>query len=286
MSDTFWSREGRGLLLAVAVGAGGVTAAMLSTRGSDRPSAAEATAIAASRTQIAADDRAGALTTLQGCAAREPRACACADAAEELAVDLSRYAEAWAAVEKVTCRAARHAGARAEALVATGHTPDGMREADAALALDAGEAHATYARAWALSLGGDAQAAAQAARRAVDLGRGVPAMLLLGMLSFDAGDVAGARTAFEKAAVLAPGDARVLYDQALVAQKQGRYRDAREGYLRALAVDPKMADARYNLVVLTHAAGADDEARHHLDLLAAIAPGDARLVALRASLSR
>jgi len=35
--------------------------------------------------------------------------------------------------------------------------------------------------------------------------------------------------------------------------------DAREGYLRALAMDPKMVDARYNLAVLTQGVGADDE---------------------------
>jgi tetratricopeptide (TPR) repeat protein len=81
-------------------------------------------------------------------------------------------------------------------------------------------------------------------------------------------------------------EARALYDQALVAQRQARYRDAREGYLRALAVDPRMADARYNLAVLTHAAGADDEARHDLEALTAAAPDDPRIPGLRASLAK
>jgi Flp pilus assembly protein TadD len=106
------------------------------------------------------------------------------------------------------------------------------------------------------------------------------------MLRFRSGDIQGARQAFDDAAKIAPSNARVVYDVALVAQNQGRYREAREGYLKALSIDPKMVDARYNLAVLTHAAGADDEARHHLDALAAIAPGDPRIAGLRAMLAQ
>ncbi|HLK40407.1 MAG TPA: tetratricopeptide repeat protein [Polyangiaceae bacterium] len=80
--------------------------------------------------------------------------------------------------------------------------------------------------------------------------------------------------------------ARAAFDAALVAQGDGRYHDAREGYLRALSIDPKMADARYQLALLTHRAHADDEARHHLEELIAIAPHDPRVPALRLALEK
>ena len=58
---------------------------------------------------------------------------------------------------------------------------------------------------------------------------------------------------------------QATYDCALIADRQGRYHDAREGYLRTLQLDPKSADARYNLVLLTQGHGATLEAKHHLD---------------------
>jgi tetratricopeptide (TPR) repeat protein len=278
--------QGRGLVLAGVVAVGGVAAALFLTRpGALRGATPESTAMAKAQKQRGAGDRAGALATLEACAARDPRACRCADAAEELAVDLGRYSEAWTAVEKAQCGSPRHSGARAEALVATGRTPDGLGEAATALEHDAAEPHAHYARAWALSaVGGDSPEATGAAERAVAGGRGLPALLLLGTMRFRAHDFEGARSLFDQAARLAPDDARVAYDQALVAQSESRYREARESYLRALSLDPKMADARYNLAILTHGAGADDEARHDLEELAAIAPNDPRIPALRAIL--
>jgi tetratricopeptide (TPR) repeat protein len=279
--------QSRGLVLAGVFAAAGVAAALFLTRpGAMRGGSAtvEGAAMANAQKQRTAGDRAGALATLEACASRDPRACRCADAAEELAVDLGHYDEAWTAVDKAQCDSPRHNGARAEALVATGRAADGLGEVAATLSHDASEPHAFYARAWALSAKGDSPEAVAAAERAVAGGRGLPALLLLGTMRFRAHDMGGARTLFDQAARLAPDDARVAYDQALVAQSEARYREAREGYLRALSLDPKMADARYNLAVLTHGAGADDEARHNLDELAAIAPDDPRIAPLRAML--
>jgi tetratricopeptide (TPR) repeat protein len=271
----------RALGLAMIVGIGGAVVAVTATRAS-RPTEERAVRLASA--QRAAGDRAGALASLLACATRAPRACACADDAAELAIDLGRYPEAWQALEHSECAPSpRHLGARAEALVATGRVLEGAHDADEALALDAREPHACFARAWALGTGPEARALAQ---RAVDGGRGVPALLLTGSLRMNDGDLAGALMAFEQAEQLAPSDARTAFNVALVAQKQGRFRDAREGYLRALALDPKMADARYNLVLLTHGVGANDEANHDLDELERIAPDDARIGALRATLGR
>jgi hypothetical protein len=79
-------------------------------------------------------------------------------------------------------------------------------------------------------------------------------------------------------------DAREAFVTALNAQKDGRYHDAREGYLRALSLDPKMADARYQLAVITQAAGAYGEAEHNIEQLEAISPNDPRVAELRARL--
>jgi tetratricopeptide (TPR) repeat protein len=76
-------------------------------------------------------------------------------------------------------------------------------------------------------------------------------------------------------------NARAVLETAQAAQSQGRFHDAREGYLRALALDPNLADARYGLAILTHAAGANDEASHDLAELEKIAPGDPRIAQLK-----
>ncbi len=50
--------------------------------------------------------------------------------------------------------------------------------------------------------------------------------------------------------------------------------DAREAYLKVIQLDPMNLDARFNLGLLAHSIGADDEARHHLEKLKAMAPQD------------
>jgi Flp pilus assembly protein TadD len=77
-----------------------------------------------------------------------------------------------------------------------------------------------------------------------------------------------------------------VLETAETAQRQGRFHDAREGYLNALALDPTLADARYNLAILTHSAGANEEASHDLAELEKIAPGDPRIAQLKALLNK
>ena len=79
-----------------------------------------------------------------------------------------------------------------------------------------------------------------------------------------------------------PDPARAAFERAFAAQQMGRFHEAREGYLRALALDPNLADARYQLALLTHAANTQDESRHDLAELERIAPGDPRISSLRA----
>ena len=218
-----------------------------------------------------AGDAEGEGTILRGCATARAGTCRCADAFAANALDRDRSSDALEtvarALEQCGPTAARN-GMRAEALASL-LPRDAALAADAALAEDPNEPHALYAKA---AVDPSPEARRAYAVRAVEHGRGARANLQLGVLLLGSGDLDGAAAAFEAVLRASPADARATYDLALVAQRRGRYRDAREGYLRALALNPGLVDARYNLVVLTHAGGFDDEARHHLDKLIAADP--------------
>jgi tetratricopeptide (TPR) repeat protein len=231
-------------------------------------------------------DSMGALNLLTHCALSNRKACRCADLAGEYAVDIGQFGQGWTAVSHSHCEnTARHIGERAELYAARGVDGEARAEAERALAFDAKEPHANFALAWALSKGGFSPRALEAAETAVAQGRGTPAVLLLATLRSAAGDGPGARKAIEQAAEQAPSDPRVNFDLGVVEQTAGHYREAREAYLKALAANPKFADARYNLAVLAHSIHADVEARHDLDEFSALSPGDPRAAALRAQLA-
>jgi Flp pilus assembly protein TadD len=233
-------------------------------------------------------DRRGALEVLLACSRVNSSACGCAEAAASDAIDLGRFADARAALEASTAcaRTPHRIALEAETAIGGGSVAEGRRQADVACALDPNDAHALYARGWATMLAGEAQQARPDAERAVQLGRGEPANLLLGLLLFGAGDLAGAEAQFRAALTSAPDDPRATYDLALVADRRQQFHDAREGYLRALRLDPTMADARVNLAVLTYSRGAVDEAQHHVEELLKIAPNDARIPSLFQMLSK
>jgi len=236
--------------------------------------------------QRAAGDVDGAHATLLACAAKDHQACECGVGAAEIEADRGQYDRAWHTANDEFCRSPGRDGLSAEILMGQGRTDDARRAADHVLGEYPDEPHALFAKAWALS----AKHAAPpetlvAAEKAVKGGRGVPALLLLGMIRADTGDNAGAREAILEAAKIAPNDARVAYDLGVVKRTAGDYHGSREAFLHALAIDPKLADARYGLALLTHSVGADDEARYDAQQLAAIAPGDLRLPELLASLA-
>jgi Flp pilus assembly protein TadD len=120
---------------------------------------------------------------------------------------------------------------------------------------------------------------------AIDGGSDVSSLLRSGIAALDADDPEGAAALFREVLEHDPENVPATYDLALCADRIGNYHDAREGYLATLRLDRSYADARYNLALLTYRAGALPEARHHLDELAAIAPDDARIAPLRASLA-
>jgi hypothetical protein len=55
-----------------------------------------------------------------------------------------------------------------------------------------------------------------------------------------------------------------------IGERLGRYRDAREAYLRAVASPLSGREARFRLALLTARAGARAEAEHHLRKLTAL----------------
>jgi Flp pilus assembly protein TadD len=173
-------------------------------------------------------------------------------------------------------------GVEAESLVGTpGSLDEGLGEAGRVLEKTPDDPHALFARAWGSVLKGRPADAKADAQHAVALGRGIPAELLYGLVLFQDRDLAGADAQFTHVIAEDPSNVQATYDHALVADRQQRYHDAREGYLRTLALEPGNADARYNLVVLTHAHGASLEAQHHVDEFALKHPNDGRVLALR-----
>jgi Tfp pilus assembly protein PilF len=97
---------------------------------------------------------------------------------------------------------------------------------------------------------------------------------------------ADAAAAFRQVVREAPGDAEAAYLGAREADNANDYNNAREGYLQALRIDPRLGDARARLVELTARNGVLDEARHHLNKLEEIfGPSEPRVIVLKARLA-
>jgi tetratricopeptide (TPR) repeat protein len=205
--------------------------------------------------------------------------CQCVRTAARLGLDrdLSEPVLKLLAAQPAPCRATT-LGLEAEALVRARRVDQARPLIERALQAEPSDSYATYARAQAAYVAGNLGAAETDARLAATRGRGAPAHLLLGLVALGRGDLGAARGEFEEILKTDPNDVGARYNFALVAQKQNRYRDAREGYLAVLRASPRELDARYNLALLVHSAGANAESRHHLEKLKAIAPaGDERV---------
>jgi len=260
--------------------------------------ASEPAALNVARAKDEAHDRKGAFAVLDTCAARGVAlanagvtVCRCGEGAASEALDLGTFQRAQTELD-ATSRACPKTSARlgleAEALLMNGSNPEAVRVAQAALVLDAADPHASYALAYEAFARSDLATARDYAGRAIDDGRGIPAQLLLGLMLFRQGDLDGARNVFQHARELDPTSAKVVFDLALIDDRKGRYREAREGYLAAADVAEKagepsvVADARVNLVYLTLSRGVVGEAQHHLDVLRQKAPDDPRIPQLQA----
>ncbi|WGX97294.1 tetratricopeptide repeat protein [Nocardioides sp. L-11A] len=78
-----------------------------------------------------------------------------------------------------------------------------------------------------------------------------------GLERIAAGDVSGARDAFEAVLVLDPANAYAHYNLGYLAQDDGDLATAIDEYNQALTTDPEMAPALYNLALLTEPADLD-----------------------------
>jgi tetratricopeptide (TPR) repeat protein len=237
------------------------------------------------RAALVAKHAASAIAQLD--AACREATCGCATTGGRALLDSDLGTEALALLEAAPKLCGQPpAGMRAEALARSGDSA-GPAAAKAVVAADSQDAFAHQALALIAYREGRLPDAMQEVGLARTAGRGGTALLLQGLVWFAQGDLGAAERAFSEIVRLSPADLVARYNLALVAQKLGRFHDAREGYLSVLADDPKNLDARFNLGVLTWQAGAMDEARHHLDKLREVAPKGSDLVPrLQAMLER
>jgi len=219
----------------------------------------------------------------QACAGSAIQSCSCLRTAAKLALDRDFHKEALLVLDAKPA-GCRVGGLMAEALARARRLDEAEREAQAALKENPQDRYATYAAAHVLYVRGKAGPARAEAQRAVQRGRGCAAHLLVGLLDFHGNRLQDALNSFERMRKLDSRDVAAIYNIAVVYHRQNRYRLAREEYLRALRINPRHADSRYNLVILTHGVGAQAEARHHLKKYAFLLPQDPRIPKLTALL--
>jgi tetratricopeptide (TPR) repeat protein len=215
-------------------------------------------------------------------------ACECAVVAGRHGLDIDAFTEVLAvlAVASQSCPASDAAAAiHAEAVARMGDSDRGKSEATQVLAKDPHNPFGLYALSLIAYRSSALADALNQARRAVDAGRGATAHLLAGLVAYAQNDLELSNKEFRAMLDTEPDDLDALFNLALVAQRQNRYTEARELYLKVATLDPTHKNSRYNLAIMAHAIGANDEANHHLTKFEAIAPGDERLPKLKALLA-
>ena len=289
-SDKPASKSIAAALVVFAVGAASIGASFGAFRSADRMW--WATLLRGGDTSRALDELLGkalrsrdfgaALGVLDRCVAEQPGSCLCLARRAELRTKTNDVASALVDAQSAASRCPKDpevTAALVSALVANGDAAQGELAARRALASsDAAILH--HALAMALDRQGRTTDALASARRAIELGAGRDAELLLGALLIRENDLEAAAKVLGALVSRSPSDADALYNLALIADKRDEYNRAREGYLAALRADPKLANARYNLALLTSRHGVVDEARHHARKFAELSPGDPRVADL------
>ena len=92
----------------------------------------------------------------------------------------------------------------------------------------------------------------------------VDALVNLGRLLHEEGDLDGAEEMYRAAATVEPAAARPRYNLGVVLDDRGRAAEAIGAYRRALELDPGLAAAHYNLSRLLQARGDRPGAIRHL----------------------
>lgn len=222
--------------------------------------------------------RAEAKSLLDRCVRASPSSWECALERAEIARredDLARLTQSAAAVLAVRPEHPRALTLHALGLAKQSPVPaDAMAAARRAIEREPHSADAHYAFALALDAAGRTAEARTHVQAALTLGAGREVLLLQSLLAVRAGDASAARATVERALREGGNDARAYYTLGVVEQQAGRYNAAREAYLRSLQLDRTGYAARYNLAALAHGAGANEEAKHHLEILLRDHPDD------------
>jgi len=223
----------------------------------------------------------------ESCGTESEPACDCRQRAVLLGFDRRAPGAALEIVQASTdaCQKAELLGLEAEARARNDQSEPALAEARRVLEIDPKNAYASYARGLAYQKTGKPAEAMQAAREAVKLGRGATAYVLVGLLEYQSKNFEEAEDAFEKALEVDPKSAEATFNLAVLNQRRNDYHKTREGYLKTLRLDPTHADALYNLAILTRGAGATSEAKHYVDKLSSVVgEDDPRVIRLRESL--
>ena len=101
----------------------------------------------------------------------------------------------------------------------------------------------------------------------------VDALINLGMLSYDGGDLEKAADCFRRAVALEEGNAVARFNLGSVLDEMGELEEARQQLRLAVRLDPRYADAHYNLAFVCEKLSARAEARQHWQLYVELDPG-------------
>ena len=101
----------------------------------------------------------------------------------------------------------------------------------------------------------------------------VDALINLGMLSYDGGDLEKAADCFRRAATLESDNAVAQFNLGSVLEEMGELEEARQHLRLAVRLDPRYADAHYNLAFVCEKLSAHAEARQHWQLYVDLDPG-------------
>jgi tetratricopeptide (TPR) repeat protein len=101
----------------------------------------------------------------------------------------------------------------------------------------------------------------------------VDALINLGMLSYDGGDLEKAVACFRRAVGLEDDNAVARFNLGSVLEEKGELEEARQHLRLAVRLDVKYADAHYNLAFVCEKLGASAEAREHWQRYVELDPG-------------
>jgi tetratricopeptide (TPR) repeat protein len=101
----------------------------------------------------------------------------------------------------------------------------------------------------------------------------VDALINLGMLSYDGGDLEKAADCFRRAAKLEEDNAVAHFNLGSVLEELGELEQARQHLRLAVRLDARYADAHYNLAFVCDKLSARAEARQHWQLYVELDPG-------------